>query len=274
MTTANTTEWVDHDPESTYQKEDPDLSKVAHDILIQYSGIPEDKLVSHVREVRERAWKVFQYPCIGKYAFLDFSVSDRESYPQVLERLKGGQTLLDVACCFGQDVRKLVYDGAPITNVFGSELEQRFVDLGFDLFQDRDRLAGQFTAGDLFSDDLGGLAGKQFDMIHAASFFHLFSWKDQVDVMSRTVRLLKPKSGSVIFGRQTAVDEAREQDHPANPRSGKMYRHDDSTFRKLVKEVGEVTKVDLKVEIKRMEVREELMSSDGVHFISFSIIIG
>lgn len=51
MTTANTTKWVDHDPESTYQKEDPDLSKEAHDILIQYSGIPEDRLVSHVREV-------------------------------------------------------------------------------------------------------------------------------------------------------------------------------------------------------------------------------
>lgn len=216
---------------------------------------------------------MFKYPCVGNYYFLEFSISQSEQYLQVLEHLRGGETLLDLGCCFGQDIRKLVHDGAPTSNVYGSELEQGFVNLGSELIQVRDRLWTNISSGDFFANDLAGLAGKLFDMIHAASFFHLFSWDDQVDAISRAFGLLKPKAGSVVFGRQTAVSQAKEVEHPANKRSGNMFHHDMDSFQRMVKEVGERMKIKLMVFVAQQKDWKELNEAHGWHRISFRIVL-
>ncbi|KAF2211618.1 hypothetical protein CERZMDRAFT_112661 [Cercospora zeae-maydis SCOH1-5] len=252
---------------------DPQINDAAREVLVQYSGVPEDELVSHVRRVRDEAWKVFKYPCVGNYYFLEFSVSKSENYSRVLHRLRHGETLLDLACCFGHNLRKLVHDGAPVANVVGGELEQGFIDLGFQLFKDRDKLRANFISGDFFGGDVGGLAGRQFDMIHAASFFHLFSRDDQMEAVTRAVRLLKPKPGSMLFGRQTAVSKAKEVRHPANIRSGNMFRHDVKSFKDMVREVGEKTKTKLEVSVEQQEGWELLEEAHGWHRITFQIVL-
>lgn len=216
---------------------------------------------------------MFKYPCVGNYYFLEFSISQSEQYLQVLGRLRRGETLLDLGCCFGQDIRKLVHDGAPASSVYGSELEQGFVNLGFELFRDRDRLWTNISAGDFFANDVAGLAEKRFDMVHAASFFHLFSWDDQVEAMSRAVGLLKPKAGSMVFGRQTAVSQAKEVKHPANKRFGNMFRHDMSSMRRMVQEVGERTNTHLEVSVVQQKDWKELDDEYGWHRISFRIVL-
>ena len=50
---------------------------------------------------------------------------------------------LDVGCCLGTDMRKLVFDGVPAQNLVGIELRQQYIDLGFDLFRDRNRLGAK-----------------------------------------------------------------------------------------------------------------------------------
>ena len=222
---------------------------------------------------RDQAWSVFKYPCVGNYYFLEFSISQSEQYLQVLGRLRGGETLLDLGCCFGQDIRKLVHDGAPASHVYGSELEQGFVNLGFKLFQDRDRLWTNISSGDFFADDVAGLAGKQFDIIHAASFFHLFSWDDQVEAISRAICLLKPKPGSMVFGRQTAVSQAKEVEHPANKRSGNMFRHDMESFQRMVKGIAKRMNIKLSVSVARQKDWKELDEAHGWHRISFRIVL-
>jgi hypothetical protein len=42
------------------------------------------------------------------YRFLDLSILSTEVYPEVIQRVKGGEKLLDLGCCFGQEVRQLV----------------------------------------------------------------------------------------------------------------------------------------------------------------------
>lgn len=197
---------------------------------------------------REKAWKVFQYPCIGMYSFIDFSISKHEKYADVLERVKSGETLLDLACGFGQDIRKLVFDGAPPENVAGSELEQSFIDGGYDLFRDRDSLKSKITAGDFFSEDWAGLKALLFDIVYAANFFHLFSWDEQVETATRAVSLLKPKAGSMLFGRQTGVEKAGSIKHPAT-RSGEMYRHNGDSLKKMFEEVAEKLGTELDIEV-------------------------
>lgn len=41
-------------------------------------------------------------------AFLHFSISQTSAYPEILERVKGGDSVIDFGTFFGQDLRKLV----------------------------------------------------------------------------------------------------------------------------------------------------------------------
>lgn len=128
-------------------------------------------------------------------SFLDFSIGLSPQYPTVLKHLKtGNANLLDLGCCLAQDLRKLVHDGVPSTSLSGSELEAGFIDLGYDLFRDRDALQAKFSVNDFFDETTQNevLQEGAFDYIYAASFFHLFGWEEQVQAFSRAVRLLKP----------------------------------------------------------------------------------
>lgn len=165
-------------------------------------------------------------------------------YPEILKRLIGSkQTLLDMGCCFAQDIRKLVFDGAPSENIYGAELRREFIDLGYDLFRDRDTLKSTFVIGDIFDDsaeswfhELEGI----LDIIYAASIFHLFDWKEQVRMAERVVGLLKPVKGSMVLGRQRGNLQPAEYEHRTN-KGGTMFRHNEESWKKMWKQVGEKT---------------------------------
>jgi hypothetical protein len=42
------------------------------------------------------------------YRFLNFGLPATSAYGEVLERVKRGESLLDLGCCFGQELRRLV----------------------------------------------------------------------------------------------------------------------------------------------------------------------
>lgn len=132
----------------------------------------------------------------------------------------GNETFLDLGCCFAQDIRNLVFEGAPSDRMTGFELRREFVDFGYELFRDRETLASEFVIGDFFDGDCGLREGS-FDVIHASSFFHLFNWDEQVEAVSKAVRLLKPKQDSLIVGRQAGTEVADTYSH-STCRSGEV----------------------------------------------------
>lgn len=224
---------------------------------------------------REKGWKVFQYPCLGVYAFLTLTIVGASQYDEVLQHVKNGATFLDLGCCFGQVIRKLVFDGAPGENLTGSELEPAFVELGYELFRDKQKLKATFTTGDFFSADIGGLQGQSFDYIYGGAFFHLFNWKEQVDAMSRAVGLLKTKPGSMIFGFQTGAEKAQLRPH-ASTRSGELYSHNAESLQKLISEVAEQMGVELRTEVNVVGNATRVNRPDGGdwQYLRFSITRG
>ncbi|KAJ5142905.1 uncharacterized protein N7515_001692 [Penicillium bovifimosum] len=230
---------------------EPELAVVpepAKTLLESYSKIPTEQVIEHVKRVRDRAFAVFPYPCIGSFRFLDLSIPQSPLYPEILERLKSGQKLLDVGCAVGQELRQLFYDGVPSENLYASDLRQDFYDIGYDLFNDHNTLKAQFIVADIF-DDNSNLVKKltdKVDIINAASFFHLFNWDQQVLVAKRLVGLLQDKPGSLLIGRQVGrVDPPPPEDEEA---AGKHYRHDVSTWKKLWEQVGVETGTEWKVQ--------------------------
>lgn len=166
--------------------------------------------------------------------------------------MKNGATLLDMGCCFGQDIRKLVHDGAPAESLTGTELEPVFIDLGYELFRDRDVLGAKFITGDIFAEGTYGLRDGTFDFVHTASFFHLFSRQEQIEALTKCIRLLKPRAGSMLFGRQIAADEPGTIQR-AQLRSNEAYHHDVESWRKLVREVTEKLGLQALVEAELTE---------------------
>ena len=157
-------------------------------------------------------------------------------YDEILSRLREGQKLLDLGCCFGQEIRKLTLDGAPQGNLYGSDLRPEFFDLGYDLFLDKDRCKATFIAADLFAEpeELKQLYG-QISIIYTGSFFHLFDWEGQVKAARIVAKLLKPEAGSMLLGRQVGSVSPGLYEHGTNPGGG-MYRHDSDSWKKLWEE--------------------------------------
>ncbi|GKZ25563.1 hypothetical protein AbraIFM66951_001335 [Aspergillus brasiliensis] len=228
-----------------YSWYEPDLAQVtepARTILAEYSKIPEEKIIDHVKQVRDRAFAVFPYPCIGSFRFLDISIYNSSAYDEIISRLKNTSDIyLDLGCAMGQDIRHLVHQGAPQSQIYGSDLHPDFIELGYDLFADRDTLACEFITGDIFDDRselLQRLSGK-VDMINAASFFHLFDWDTQVKLAKRVITLLKPKPGSIVVGRH--VGDYNPGELEASELGSKIWRHDLGSWRRLWEQVGRET---------------------------------
>lgn len=136
-------------------------------------------------------------------------------------------------------------------------MRPEFIDLGYDLFGDRDTLKSKFLIGDIFDETTGSafreLDGK-VDIIYAASFFHLFNWEDQFDMTQRVVRLLKPVEGSLILGRQRGNVISGEYEHRTNEK-GTMFRHNCKSWKEMWKQVGKATGTswDVKVWLEKDE---------------------
>ena len=185
--------------------------------------------------------------------FLDFSLANTPSYEAILVRLrenKDPSLLLDVGCCFGQDLRKLVVDGVPSSRVAGVELRRDFIDLGFELFQDRETFQGRMIAGDVFDESLEApirVLDGSVDFVHVASFLHLFGWDGQIEAGMRLVRFLRDRIGTMVLGRQVGSSVPEERSHKTNP-SGTTFLHSPESLSKMWAEIGERTNTRWKVD--------------------------
>jgi SAM-dependent methyltransferase len=196
---------------------------------------------------RDTIWSVHPYPCIGQFRFLEFSISSNPAYTSVLFHLRLAlippPALLDLGCCLGQDLRRLVFDGVPSDRLVGVDVHPEFFEQGYKLFRDRETLQAKFITADVLDDSpenpLGKLQ-KSVDMVHAASFLHLWGWDMQVKLCERILSLLHDRPGSMVFGRQ--VGNVKAGEYPNATAKGKvMWRHDAETFRRMWEIVGSKT---------------------------------
>ncbi|QDS75926.1 hypothetical protein FKW77_002973 [Venturia effusa] len=189
-----------------------DVPANARKLLEEYSKLPSQEVLPHVVKVRDRAWKVFPYPCIGQFKFLGLALNLQPSYADILSRLKSGDTFLDIGCCVGQEVRQLVLDGATPANLYASDLHPEFLDIGYDLFKDRETLTSTMFAADIFDTTDSNFAAldSKIDIIWAGSFLHLFSYPATIEVLKHLIKLAKPVTGSLIVGKQLGHIDAGE----------------------------------------------------------------
>lgn len=184
----------------------------------------------------------------------------------------GKEVYLDLGCAFAQDIRQLVANGVNSKQCYGADLRLNFMDLGYELFRDRETLKSKFIEADIFDPQS---ALKQIygavDIIHAASFFHLFDWEEQKEVAHQVVKLMKPRKGSLLVGRQLGNKDPNEKKRHSRP--GTAYRHDVDTWRRMWKEVGDEAGVRFQVDGKEGDLPEwaKPFAEEGDLILSFSV---
>ncbi|EHK17845.1 uncharacterized protein TRIVIDRAFT_44992 [Trichoderma virens Gv29-8] len=246
----------------TYIDDLPEEISPFRELLEEYSKVPPGETDELLIKTRRKLWEVAMYPCIGRWSFLNLRSVQDSHFKTAFERLKNStgldmdssstDTLLDIGCCVGQVLRKLVHDGIEPTRLFGTDLHSEFISIGTELFDD-EGCGLTFAAGDMLDPEdkaLDTLDGK-ITIIHAANFFHLFTWEEQVKIGMRITRFLKPGvTNALIFGRQIGTHNPRERDGRK-----KSFLHNQESFQKLWDEVGMKTGTRWRVQVGISEER-------------------
>lgn len=185
-------------------------------------------------------------------------ISRLPGYPQVLEigRTRDSPILLDIGCCFGNDIRKAIADGFPAAGCVGSDLRPEYWDLGHALFKSTpSSFPVPFVAGDAFDTamispgelapptdadspniselpshgSLNALKGR-VDVIHASSFFHLFKEEQQAYLVQVLGSLLSKKPGSMILGSHGGLTE---KGYRPSALQDRMFCHSPTSWQEL-----------------------------------------
>ncbi|RAL12614.1 uncharacterized protein BO97DRAFT_389629 [Aspergillus homomorphus CBS 101889] len=245
---------------SWFQEHVESINSDAQRVLESYSGLKPDEVIPHVLSVRNEAFEVYQYACIGQMRFLSFNLRHLPFYSKALEQLRTDPTagFLDAGCCFAQELRFLADQGIPSTQLYGCDLEKIFIDLGYQLFRDQDRFQATFAVGDLATADSkeyenGQIAQRlqgKISVVFASSLFHMWNYATQLRVATRLVRLCREKKGSMIAGRQMGSVLAGEHAMTGMTKdpTATHYRHNVESIKGFWYDVGLATKTRWTVE--------------------------
>ncbi|KAL8831867.1 MAG: hypothetical protein Q9191_000619 [Dirinaria sp. TL-2023a] len=225
-----------------YHAKPEEFEPGTRELFENYSHVPAADVDGHVMSVREKAWAVYGLYLSRNWKLDTYPVHNAEitkSYPRVLALLRDldhERNLLDIGCCFAQDIRKLIYDGVPSDRLYGTDFNSDFLELGYELFADKETCAAHFFAANVFQDgEMWDRVRGKMDFIHLGNFLHLFSWDNQLKICKRAIEILKPQKGSIVFGRQTGNLKAQEVENAASGEkdASMVWRHDAESFKKL-----------------------------------------
>ncbi|KAI1632508.1 hypothetical protein F4809DRAFT_627466 [Biscogniauxia mediterranea] len=240
----------------------------ARELLENYAGVPADDVDAHIVTIRDKAWDIYPYPCIGQFSFLNLTLRHQPSYASMVARLKSGEArYLDIGFCLGQDIRKLVADGVPSQNIYGAELHGPFIDLGYDLWRDRDTLQAHLMQADALTLEGGSLGDLQgtIDYIHLGMVLHVFDRPRQALLLENCVRLLKPdQPGTMILGGAVGDVEGFQT-------SAGFFLNSDVTLRQLCAEVSERMGRRLDCRVNALDTDRGKWGTDRSRRLAFKI---
>ncbi|KAI0426114.1 hypothetical protein F5Y09DRAFT_319844 [Xylaria sp. FL1042] len=263
------------------------VPKAMAELMSSYSGIPKNEQIAHITKLRNEAYAQFPYPCMGTFRFLDLDLARHEAYKEhVLGPLcqpavpsKPEPLFLDCGCCLGQDVRKLAVDGVPPNRLWASDIEPSFIESGFELFRDGDKLprdhflcpANVFSDTEDPSEDPLVILNDRVTILNISAVFHLFDLDQHRRIANRCLKLLRKDTGAPVLVLGAHVGSHKPERHRRRPGVDEYrYTHNQGSWEALWREVCEQPQwkdkvVALEVKAKLFErLRNEDPSADEV----------
>ncbi|KAK3935311.1 S-adenosyl-L-methionine-dependent methyltransferase [Diplogelasinospora grovesii] len=207
-----------------------------HERFSANKGEKELQVLDRISEARKAARQIRAYTCISEYIFAEPRVDRHYLYHAVISEVRSSNRplkLVDVGCCVGTDIRQLVHDGLPVENITGLDIERRFFNVGYSLYnQSPADFPVTFLQADILSPDFPRRFAHlraQFDYVHSANVVHLFDYEGQLTFLRHLAFLVKP--GGLVWGRQ--VGEADDSPTRSLRLEGKGDRFTPSEFMRM-----------------------------------------
>ncbi|KAI1430391.1 hypothetical protein F5Y12DRAFT_723587 [Xylaria sp. FL1777] len=230
------------------------VPKGMSELMSSYCGVPKSEQIAHITKLRNTAYAQVPYPCMGTFRFLDLDLARHEAYKEhVLGPLsqpavpgKPEPLFLDCGCCLGQDVRKLAADGVPPHRLWASDIEPKFIETGFELFRDGDKLPRDhfLCPGNALADtedpseDQLVILDNRVTILNVSAVFHLFDLDDQKRVADRCLRLLRKDTGAPVLVLGAHVGSFQPERHQRRMGvAGHRYTHNQESWEALWREV-------------------------------------
>ncbi|RAL13191.1 class I SAM-dependent methyltransferase [Aspergillus homomorphus CBS 101889] len=260
-----------------YQTSVTAIDPVAQSLLEDYSGLAPEEVLPHVLALRDEAFSIFPYPCIGQMRFLSCHLARLPFYPQVLARLRASPAngFLDAGCCVGQELRHLVHSASiPASQLHGFDLEPGFFELGYKLFRDNaETFPATFVSGDLGASDEDWTAGEivskvkgKVDVVWAGSLLHFWDYEGQLRGVERLIGLTRGGPGTVVCGRQMGSTVAGVYELTGLMDKTMHYRHDVGSLQRFWREVEARTGTKWEVQAE-LEVGETTTKMRNMSFV-------
>ncbi|KAF8905022.1 hypothetical protein CPB84DRAFT_1772199 [Gymnopilus junonius] len=278
---------------ATKPKLDPALYSLDPDestFFQRLTGINDHQaLKDHIIAVQAKAYDIYGYPCIRRFAFTKLKIARLPAYKKALQLLQERKDpiLLDIGCCFGNDLRKAVLDGWPVQNAIAPTSNRLFKSTP-------ETFPASFIQGDVFSSkllDLDALIDEaatpplnsltsltplrhRISAIHASAFFHLFQEDRQLELARKLAALLLPKKGSIIFGAHGSLPvKGFRTERIANSSGVSMFCHSPDSWKELwttqIFGPDQDVKVDVQaglVEVQRPDLLGAPVATEDVKF--------
>jgi SAM-dependent methyltransferase len=115
-------------------------------------------------------------------------------HPQYHKILERDGDLLDYGCGTGDDIRALIKDGYPRNRIKGFDIDWNSINIGFDLYRDRESLQDIFMVSPIFP-----FAGETFDAVYSGSVLHTIEDRHVISLyLINASRVLR--DGGILFG--------------------------------------------------------------------------
>jgi len=200
-------------------------------------NITNDEVKELAIKIRGKALQICNYKCIREYRFLETRIKSNPIYPIIIEK-SSQKSYIDLGCCFGCDLRRLLIDGALIENIVGVEQYEEFIEYGCELFNDKEKIRSRMIIGDFLQDNVILKLQEKIiipvDVIHAGSIFHLLQEDDIKKLIQTTFTLLKVNG--YLFG-QTVAD-IHPHLAPTGNQNAIRFLHSPSSLSDLLSSIG------------------------------------
>ncbi len=173
-------------------------------------------LATELRKAMNRLQDIGMLYPQGYYDKLFRKYSDSGiSYPRVLMHAGDGRIrehpfylgiiqrngrLLDYGCGTGDDIRALIRDGYPKEKVTGFDIDWGAINLGFDLYLDRERMQDIFVVSEDFP-----FGNEEFDVVYSSGVIHALSGTEEKEHYLANAHDALRRDG-ILFGSTLGAD--------------------------------------------------------------------
>jgi len=235
-----------------------------HYAQLKLQPIPSDsKILFNIKGAFYEAITAFPFRCIYALAFTYPRVHKHPNYRQILNKLDDNKNLriIDLGCCMGTEIRHLLVDGFKEENVLGIDIQNEFIEIGIQLFNDEPSFKERFAVCNVLDNEsikhqgLPAFLSRGVDVVYCSAVYHLLNQEDTYKMTKRVSDWL-PKGGvyfGITGGTKTAEPISSSASFSVSTNEGKdepsfQFLHSVSSFKIMLERNGfsnlEVSLVD------------------------------